>query len=273
MTFSPAQPAVPFLTLQQVSRRFRLPGGRFYHRPRYHSALTDVTLTLFAGEQVGLVGASGAGKSTLLKALLALEPIDRGQIRCQERIITPGAAHRLRWFRRLVQYIPQDPASSLAPNKTVAQLIAEPLRHLGDGTPATAQLQAALAEVDLPAALLPRRVGELSGGQAQRVAIARAIALRPAFLVADEPVSGLDLPLRQQVSQLFLTLARRHGMGLLMVSHDISAVAALCQRVLVMNDGRIVEDRPLSALLSSPSHPHTRELLAALPTLSFPPLR
>lgn len=256
-----------FLQLRHVQRRFPQPGARFWQAPRYQIALHDVTMSLDKRECVGLVGASGAGKSTLLKILLGLDAADSGDVYCQGQRIRPRQAHALRWYRRQVQYIPQDPASTLAPHHTVAQSIAEPLRHLVQERPSEARLRQALDDVALPAHLLHQRVGTLSGGQAQRVAIARALAVRPAFLVADEPVSGLDLPLRQQISQLFTTLAQQHNMGLLLVSHDISAVAALCQRVLVMHDGAIVEDRPLGALLSHPAHPHTRELLAAIPTL------
>ncbi|MCW2485008.1 ABC transporter ATP-binding protein [Candidatus Symbiopectobacterium sp. NZEC127] len=257
----------PFLALRQVTQQYPLPGMRFWHATRYQYVVNNVTLSLNKGEHVGLVGASGAGKSTLLKILLGLETPDSGSVSCQGRAVVPASTAALRWYRQLVQYVPQDPASTLAPNKTVAQSIAEPLHFLGHGAASMSVLQRALDDVALPASLLHRRVATLSGGQAQRVAIARALALRPAFLIADEPVSGLDLPLREQITALFTQLAQQYDMGMLLVSHDISAVAALCQRVLVMHEGQIVEDRPRSALLSTPAHPHTRALLAAIPTL------
>lgn len=262
-----AATAPPFLAVRQVTHHYPLPGTRFWQTTQYHCALHNVTLSLNKGEHVGLVGASGAGKSTLLKILLGLETPDSGGVSCQGRAVVPASTAALRWYRRLVQYVPQDPASTLAPNKTVAQSIAEPLHFLGHGAPSISVLQRALDDVALPASLLHQRVGTLSGGQAQRVAIARALALRPAFLIADEPVSGLDLPLREQITALFSQLAQQHDMGMLLVSHDISTVAALCQRVLVMHEGQIVEDRPRSALLSTPAHPHTQALLAAIPTL------
>lgn len=259
--------APPFLAVHGVIHRYPLPGTRFWQVAQYHCALNEVTLSLHKGEHVGLVGASGAGKSTLLKILLGLETPDSGTVSCQGRAVVPASIAALRWYRRLVQYIPQDPASTLAPHKTVAQSIAEPLHFLGHGAPSMSALQRTLDDVALPVSLLHQRVGTLSGGQAQRVAIARALALRPAFLIADEPVSGLDLPLREQITALFHQLAQHYDMGLLLVSHDISTVATLCQRVLVMHEGQIVEDRPCHALLSTPSHPHTQALLAAIPTL------
>ncbi|WP_252120471.1 ABC transporter ATP-binding protein [Symbiopectobacterium purcellii] len=262
-----AATAPPFLAMHQVTQRYPLPGTRFWQATQYHCVIDNVTLSLNKGEHVGLVGASGAGKSTLLKILLGLATPNSGSVHCQGRAVVPASTAALRWYRQLVQYIPQDPAATLAPHKTVAQSIAEPLHFLSHGTPSMSILQRALDDVALPASLLHQRVGTLSGGQAQRVAIARALALRPAFLIADEPVSGLDLPLRAQITALFDQLARHYDMGMLVVSHDISTVAALCQRVLVLHQGHIVEDRPCSALLSTPAHPHTRALLAAIPTL------
>ncbi|AIR68034.1 ABC transporter ATP-binding protein [Dickeya fangzhongdai] len=256
----------PFLQLHQVSHHYRT-AGVFTRRTAATLSLQHVSLDLHAGERVALVGASGCGKSTLLKILLALEPPTRGTVHCQGREVRPARVSRLRWYRRLVQYIPQDPAGSLAPHASVFALIAEPLRQLGMTENLKQTVCEVLEQVDLPLTLLHQRAESLSGGQAQRVAIARAIALRPAFLLADEPVSGLDLPLRQQVTTLLDTLSRRHGMGLLLVSHDLSVVAALCQRVLVMYNGSLVEDRPLPDLLAEPFHFHTQALLAAVPTL------
>lgn len=256
----------PFLQLNQVSHHYRT-AGVFTRRATTTPSLQHVSLDLHAGERVALVGASGCGKSTLLKILLALESPIQGTVHCQGREVRPDRVSRLRWYRRLVQYIPQDPAGSLAPHASVFALIAEPLRQLGMTENLKQTVCEVLEQVDLPLTLLHQRAESLSGGQAQRVAIARAIALRPAFLLADEPVSGLDLPLRQQITTLLDTLSRRHGMGLLLVSHDLSVVAALCQRVLVMYNGSLVEDRPLPELLAEPFHFHTQALLAAVPTL------
>ncbi|MFP1828317.1 ABC transporter ATP-binding protein [Lonsdalea quercina] len=257
----------PFLHVSQATRRYPQP-GRWFQRPRFYQALSDITLRLEEGERVGLVGASGSGKSTLLKAMLALETLTEGEIYCEGRLIRPGRASALLWYRQRVQYIPQDPAGSLAPHHNVFQLIAEPLRRLGYRGKIADAVQEACEQVELAPDLLTRNAQELSGGQAQRVAIARAIALKPRFLLADEPVSGLDLPLRQQIITLMAHVARRRQMGLLVVSHDISAVAALCERVLVMHQSRIVEDRPLAQLLTYPAHAQSAALLAAVPVFS-----
>lgn len=211
--------------------------------------LRGVDLQVAEGERVALVGRSGQGKSTLVRALLALQPVTAGRIRCDSRTVTPGSVRSLRWFRRLVQYVPQDPASTLDPGARVLDVVAEPVRRLlrEDG-----RSRAALRMVALPDDLAERRVGELSGGQAQRVAIARALAPAPRLLLADEPVSGLDPPLREHV----LDALRRAPAGLLMVTHDLSAAAALCDRILLLHDGRVTDDR---------AHPEFRALLDAVP--------
>ncbi|HWS35636.1 MAG TPA: dipeptide/oligopeptide/nickel ABC transporter ATP-binding protein [Actinoplanes sp.] len=211
--------------------------------------LRGVDLRVAEGERVALVGRSGQGKSTLVRALLALETVRDGVIECAGRPVTPGRVRSLRWFRRLVQYVPQDPASTLDPRARVRDVVDEPRLRLGQGDGA-----AALDLVALPGHLADARVGELSGGQAQRVAIARALAVGPRLLLADEPVSGLDPPLREHV----LDALRRAPCGLLMVTHDLSAAAALCDRILLLHDGRIVDD---------PSHSEFRALLDAVPTV------
>jgi peptide/nickel transport system ATP-binding protein len=232
--------------------------------------LRGVDLAVGAGERVALVGRSGSGKSTLVQALLALQPTDAGTIRCHGRPVVVGPVSRLRWYRKLVQYVPQDPWSTLDPRARVMDLVAEPVRRL-HGVTDRARLvgaaTAALEAVGLSPALGAARAGELSGGQAQRVAIARALCPRPALLLADEPVSGLDAPMREQVVDTLRGVSEARGTALLLVSHDLSAVAALCTRVVVLHDGRIVEDRPAAELLRDPRHPETRSLLAAVPRL------
>lgn len=248
---------LPFISLQQVCRQYSAQSG----------GLKPTDLNLYPKDRVGLVGCSGAGKSTLLKLLLALEAPDAGHIHCQGVVIRPAPAYCLRWYRRLVQYVPQDAHASLNPRHTVAELIIAPLRQLAPSQDLGIAAERALRQVELDERLLYVRPGQLSGGQAQRVALARAIALKPRFLIADEPVSGLDLPLRRQIVSLLDQIAHRQNMGLLIVSHDISLVAALCQRTLVMACGVIVEDRPTGELLRNPRHTATRELITAIPSL------
>lgn len=230
-------------------------------------SLTDASFAVRAGETVGLVGRSGSGKSTLLRVLLALERPLRGVVHLDGEAIRPAGPRRLRRFRRRVQYIPQDPAGSLEPRMTVDQLVREPLRRLSVAGDHRAQVAEALDSVGLPRTLLARRPRELSGGQAQRVAIARAIVTAPDFLLADEPVSGLDLPMRNQVLDLLSHLASAQNLGLVFVSHDLEAVGRVCGRSVVLAGGRVVEDGPTARLLASPVAPATRELVASIPRL------
>ncbi|SLM62754.1 MULTISPECIES: ABC transporter ATP-binding protein [Dickeya] len=232
-----------------------------------NAILEDFSLTLHQHERVGLLGCSGCGKSTLLKVILALDAVDDGVVYCDGKVVRPGSARTLRWYRRQVQYLPQEPASTLPPAMRVSDILNEPLRHLGCNRNASPNLAAALEQVELSPKVLDQRAGSLSGGQAQRVALARALIIQPDFLLADEPVSGLDLPLREQIKSLLLRITEENRMGLLLVSHDISMLAGLCDRTLVMEAGKIIEDRPTLQMLHLPHHPHTRQLLDAVPAL------
>ncbi|MDJ0337860.1 ATP-binding cassette domain-containing protein [Cryobacterium sp. PH31-O1] len=233
-------------------------------------ALANVSFTVTAGETLGLVGRSGSGKSTLLRILLALERPTDGEIHLDGERIRPGSVRSLRSFRRRVQYIPQDPAASLDPRMSVEQLVREPLARLDVAGQHQHLVRTALDGVGLPASLHRQRVRELSGGQAQRVAIARALATSPHFLLADEPVSGLDLPRRNRVLDLLAGLAQHRALGLIFVSHDLDAVSRLCSRSIVLHAGRVVEAGPTRDLLDHPCHPATQELVEAVPRLPAP---
>lgn len=255
------------LQVAGLTHAYRSPTrGRSRRRPDT-PALAEVSFSVERGETVGLVGRSGSGKSTLLRVLLALERPAAGELRLGGRRVNPGSTRSLRWFRRRVQYIPQDPAASLEPRMSVEQLVGEPLRRLSIPGDQHALVRQALDDVGLPGTLLASRPRELSGGQAQRVAVARSIVTGPDFLLADEPVSGLDLPMRNQVLALLGTLCAERSLGLVFVSHDLDAVSRLCHRSVVLASGRIVEEGPTARLLVSPNHPATRELVHAIPRL------
>ncbi len=262
-----------FLSARGLNKSVTLPREVFWRTGEHKPVMRNIDLTLYPGERVGLVGLSGSGKTTLLRSLLAIEAPDSGSITCQDKAVRPASTAKLRWYRQAVQYIPQDPASSLDPRMSVRALVAEPLIRLRVECNPDERAVEALEQVGLGTAFLKRKPYELSGGQAQRVAIARAIATRPRFLLADEPLSGLDLPVRTQVINVLRTLCEERGTGILMVSHDLSVVTRLCQRTLVMDDGRIVEDRPTAELWRAPGHHITRDLISAvsqLPTCAYP---
>ncbi|MHA7281934.1 ABC transporter ATP-binding protein [Arthrobacter sp. TMS2-4] len=237
--------------------------GLAFRRSASPEILHGVSLKVSSGSSMGLVGSSGSGKSTFLRTLLALETPDSGSVTLHDRVIRPGSLKALRWYRQQVQYVPQDPASSLDPRMTVDQLLREPLVCLGVDGQHSARIRDALSRVELPAISSGKRPFELSGGQNQRVAIARALVVGPAILLADEPVSGLDLPLRNQVLEVLRMLISEHNLGLLFVSHDLDAIAAVCARTAVLADGRIVEEGPTGRILDDPQQEATRELNAA----------
>ena len=240
---------------------------RRYDR-RGPAALDGVDVALHAGERLAVVGESGSGKSTLARLLLGLERPDAGQVTYRGRPVTPGSARRSRWFREKVQTVPQDPARSLNPRMRVGDAVREPLvclRVAGDHPARVAEL---LVAVGLEPDAARRHPHEFSGGQRQRIAIARALAPRPEVLVADEPVSALDVVVRLQVVRLLAELSRTEDLALLVVSHDLGVVQHLAQRVLVLDAGRAVEEGPVEQVFGTPASPVTARLLDAVPTLA-----
>lgn len=233
-------------------------------------AVDDVGLRLCAGEAVGLVGTSGSGKTTLARLLARLVAPDAGRILLDGQDIaalSPGRFARLP-ARRAVQMVFQDATGSLNPRFRVFDLIADPLRVLAGarGPDLAAQVQAAAQAAGLTPEMMGRRPGQLSGGQKARVGIARALAVAPRVLILDEPTASLDAPMQAGILHLLDRLRRERGMALLFVSHDLHVVRLLCQRVLVMQAGRIVEQGPVAQVFGAPRHPCTRALLAALPS-------
>ena len=237
---------------------------------RGQQVLRDVSLSLAPGETLGLVGESGAGKTSLLRLLLGLSAPTGGRVLFDGAPLDRRSAATMRRFRQAVQPVYQDPFSSLDPRMTVGESIAEPLRSLrvtADRAGRAARVAELLAAVDLPADAASRYPDAFSGGQRQRIAIARALAPRPRLILADEPVSALDTSVRMHVIELFQRLAREQGIGMLLVSHDLTIVSALCARMAVLEWGRIVEQGPTGRLLTEPEHPYTRRLLASVPRL------
>lgn len=230
--------------------------------------LRDLSFSIDAGTVIGIVGESGSGKSTLGRALVRLLEPAAGTISFAGRDITHLGEADLRPLRRDLQVIFQDPLSSLNPRLTIGSIIARPLlfhKLPGDRRDARSLAGTALETVGLPLSFAARYPHELSGGQRQRVGIARAIALSPRFILADEIVSGLDVSSKATILALLEQLKSKLGLTMAFISHDLSVVRRLCDRVIVMRRGKILENRPADALFASPEHPYTAELKAAIP--------
>jgi peptide/nickel transport system ATP-binding protein len=232
-------------------------------------AVQDVSLSVTPGQNVGLVGESGSGKTTLLRLLLGLLRPTSGRVLFEGVPLDLADRVRMRAFRRSVQTVFQDPYSSLDPRQRVGRIVGEPVRSLriADGREAERLVVEALESVGLPAAAVSHYPHEFSGGQRQRIAIARAIVSRPRVLLADEPVSALDVITRSQVIGLLAELGASRDLTVAMVSHDLGVVGALCQHTVVLQAGRIVEQGPTARVLGTPSESYTRRLVAAVPRL------
>ena len=234
-------------------------------------ALTDVSLTVAAGQRLGIVGESGSGKSTLIRLLAGLDRPTSGRVWFDGTEVTGRPERTLGFLRASVQLVFQDPWSSLNPRMLVGDIITEPLRsklvrrQLPAGVDHAARLAEVMAEVDLPLDYANRYPHEFSGGQRQRIAIARALAPRPEVLIADEPVSALDVSVRAQVMNLLNDLVAGRGLTLIVVSHDLMVVRHLCDTIAVMQSGRIVEQGPAAQVYGNPQTGYARALLAAIP--------
>jgi ABC-type oligopeptide transport system ATPase subunit len=262
--------ATPLLEVEQLVKDFPGARGRGRRRTTPVRALDGVSLAVREGEALGIVGETGSGKSTLARIVLALEQPTSGTIRWRGEDVTRARGARLRALARERQLVFQDPTSSLNPRRTVGAIVAEPFaihRELPDGVARRARVEELLAQVGLASEHRDRYPHELSGGQRQRVAIARAIALGPRLLVADEPVSALDVSIQAQVLNLLRDLRAQLGLTLVLISHDLSVVRHLCERIAVMRQGRLVEVAPVDELFAAPRDAYTRELLAAVPRL------
>jgi len=246
--------------------------GLFGARSAPLKAVDRVSFDIFAGETVAIVGGSGSGKTTLGRAIVQLVRMSGGQLLFHGRDVLRADGAQLKAFRRQCQMVFQDPYSSLDPRMRISAIVAEPLRHLPEfATRAQRERRVddVLAEVGL-AGFGRRFPHQLSGGQRQRAAIARAIVTRPALIVADEPISALDMTLQKQVLALFQQLQSEHGFACIFISHDLAAVEQISDRVLVMHKGRAVETGERDAVFDAPQHPYTRTLLDASPHVDLP---
>jgi oligopeptide/dipeptide ABC transporter ATP-binding protein len=262
----------PVLDVRGLRKYFPVRRGIFGRAAGSVKAVDDVSFSIGGGETLSLVGESGCGKTTTSRCILrAIRPTS-GEIRFRmengEQIdVAPLAAKQLRPLRRQMQMIFQDPFSSLNPRMTISEIIGEPLLVNGlTDTPARNRRVAELLElVQLPSAYLNRFPHAFSGGQRQRIGIARALALNPSLIVADEPVSALDVSVQAQIVNLMLDLQDRLGLAYLFVAHDLSVVKHVSHRVAVMYVGRIVEIAPTTGIFTAPRHPYTEALLSAVP--------
>ncbi|BDV30115.1 ABC transporter ATP-binding protein [Microbacterium terricola] len=251
-----------------LTRRHRVPAATPFGRSGSTTALADTDIDVRAGSAVGVIGESGSGKTTLVRLLLGLDIPTAGTVEFDGRAVDAAArARELHWLRRATGIVFQDPYASLDPRMSVGRIVGEPLWALGIDGDRRARVREVLGEVGLEADMADRFPHEFSGGQRQRIALARAIVHRPRLLVGDEPLSALDVTVRAQILELIGALRAQQGLTLLMVSHDIGVVQSLCDEVVVMKDGRIVEEGPTEKVLLQPQVAYTRRLLASIPVI------
>ena len=262
--------AAPLLEVRHLGKRFDLPRTRLWGPSDHLQALSEVSFKLEAGKSLGVVGESGSGKSTLARLVMALDVPSAGQVLMNGVDLHALGADDLRRARSGFQMVFQDPYGSLDPRQKVLDIVTEPLACLSVGSPVSrAELREradlALSEVGLRSADLHKYPHEFSGGQRQRIAIARALITRPALIVADEPVSALDVSVQAQVLNLMMDLQDRYGLSYLFVSHDLAVVNLMCDDVLVLQSGHVVEHASAEQIFKRPEHPYTRALLSAIP--------
>ena len=261
--------SAPLLAVTDLVKHFPTAGAPWFAHAATVQAVNGVDFAMAHGETLALVGESGCGKTTLGRTIVGLYRPDAGAIRLDGADIAGLSPRALKPHRRRVQMIFQDPFAALNPRMPISAIIAEPLviHHVGDRRARRARVAelAELCAIDKTA--LDRYPHEFSGGQRQRVAIARALALDPALVIADEPLSALDVSLQSQMLELFRRLKETLGIAILFITHDLAVVSAIADRVAVMYLGRIVELAPRAALFARPAHPYTQGLIAAVPMI------
>jgi peptide/nickel transport system ATP-binding protein len=255
----------PLLVLDDLCQYFRVPGSREPKR-----AVDHVSLTLYAGEILGIVGESGSGKSTIARSIVGLYRPTAGRITLGSMPLPPALSRRSRAQKRRIQMVFQNPTSALNPRRSVGQALELPLRlHRGlRGASARREIAHLLEMVELPPEYAQRYPSALSGGQRQRVAIARALAAGPEILLLDEPTSALDVSVQAKVIDLLLTLKAQMQLSYIFITHDISLVRTIADRVVVLYQGMVQESGPTAAVFAAPRHPYTRLLIAAVPVIT-----
>jgi len=264
--------SAPLLQVENVVREYAMPREKLFGPPPKVHALNGVSFTVQAGRSMGIVGESGSGKSTLARLVMALDKPTSGRVLMMGRDLHALPREELREARRDFQMVFQDPYGSLDPRQTVERIVTEPLAAQGAAM-AERHKRAGevLDSVGLRAADLGKYPHEFSGGQRQRIAIARALITRPRLIVADEPVSALDVSVQAQVLNLMQDLQTEFGVTYMLISHDLAVVHHLCDDVAVLWQGRIVEQGPPQKLFTAAEHPYTRALLEAVPRAEPPP--
>ena len=255
----------PLLRVDNLVRHYTLPREKLGQPAPVVRALNGVSFTVQRGRSLGIVGESGSGKSTAARLIMALDRPTSGTVRLLGRDLFALPSDELKAMRRHVQMIFQDPYGSLDPRQKVGRIIAEPLEALTDATgpQRAARVSEALEAVGLQPAVVDRYPHEFSGGQRQRIATARALITRPDLIVADEPVSALDVSVRAQVLNLLRDLAETQNVTFVMISHDLAVVDYICQDIVVLYGGKIVEAGPAAEILRRPRHDYTKALIAA----------
>ncbi|MCC6547245.1 dipeptide ABC transporter ATP-binding protein [Candidatus Sumerlaeota bacterium] len=257
----------PLLDVRNLVKRYPVRGGVFARKRGEVHAVEDVSFFIEKGETLGLVGESGCGKSTLGRAIIRLEDATSGSITFDGEDLLALPSRELFDRRRHLQMIFQDPYSSLNPRMTVGEIVREPLiiHRSGSRREQHEEVSALLEKVGMKAEMIDRYPHEFSGGQRQRIGIARALALKPSFIIADEPISALDVSVQAQVLNLMVSLQRELNLTYLFISHDLTVVEYISDRIAVMYLGRIVEIGPTHVIFNSPAHPYTRSLIDAAP--------
>jgi peptide/nickel transport system ATP-binding protein len=258
----------PILEVRGLVKHFALPKRGFFEPHRYVHAVDGVDLEVRQGETVGLVGESGCGKSTLARLILRIHRPDAGSILFHGEDIAQASPAAIRPLRRRLQMVFQDPYASLNSRMTVAQMLEEPLRLHGLAASA-AEMRERIADLLATVKMSPKAASryphEFSGGQRQRISIARALAVKPDFIVADEPISALDVNIQAQILNLMLQLQEEFGLTYLFIAHDLAVVRHFSDRVVVLYLGRVAEVAPAKDLFEAPLHPYTRYLISAVP--------